>query len=154
MARRLLTITEGRFASVKGVRRTQALLAAIPDEVAAEIKKAQAAGAAVLVSRMKAVAPVAAQDTHPGALRASIHAEPGAHDLAVKVTVDAVDERGRFYAKHVEHGHKFSDGGHAAAKPFFYPVLRVERKRIRSAVQRALRTGMKRAAARVAGIPD
>lgn len=147
---RLVTFPAGQ--RVAGSARTQALLAGIPDQIVTNLKAAEDRAADQLVGQMKAIAPVGdSLEEHPGALRDSIHKEPGSTDISVKVVVDAKGADGAYIAKHVEHGHRFSQGGHAEPKPFFYPVLRLAKKGIRAALAKAVRDGLKQAAAGAGG---
>lgn len=133
------------------VERATALIAALPEEVTRNLKAVFNAGADRLVDTLHHALPIDEMDPHPGALRASAHKAPGSTPLSVKVVVDARDAKGRFYAKHVEHGHKTKSGAHIAAKPAFYPAVREEKKRVRREAAAAVRKAVKQTAARVGG---
>lgn len=146
-SRSILFVSPGRFRSINGVVGLQKKLAAIPDEVTARIKPALEKGADELVALLKQTAPVSDLEDRPGQMRDSARREPGDHELSVRVLVDAKDDQGREYPKHVEAGHKAKDGSHVAAKPFFWPSYNVKKKSIRSKVQRAATAGIKAAVA-------
>lgn len=96
-----------------------------------------------LVTQMKGIAPVS-QDDNPGQLRDSIRKEPGRlGDVSAVVLVDAKDKKGRPYAARVELGHMAPDGTQVPAEPFFYPVVRVNRARIKRRIARAVSKGLK-----------
>lgn len=154
MARGLVGFTNAGSGGIEGLARTQTLIAALPDAIVAELHQVFDEGADRIVSTLKQVLPISDLDPHPGALRASAHKEPGPTKLAVKVVVDARDARGRFYAKHVEHGHKAKDGSHVAAKPAFYPTVRLEKKRIRREAYAAVNRAAKRAAAEAGKVSE
>lgn len=122
-------------------KRMKAIPKAVRKAVAPEIVKA-ATGIAV---SMRLHTPV---DT--GALRDSIrvtgpgqttpaHSQPGgattAHELQAIVTAGDTDVR---YAHLVEYG-----TAEAAAQPFFWPVVRSSRKRVKSRITRAIRKAVK-----------
>lgn len=132
-------VTFGNSQSVQGLDRTMALIAAIGDGATRRMSQVLNNGADRIVDTLHEVLPINDLDPHPGALRESAHKEDGAHDLSVKVVVDAVDENGEFFAKHVEHGHKTKGGTHVAAKPAFYPTVANEKKRIRAEARSAIR---------------
>jgi hypothetical protein len=152
--RQLVGFTNAGSGGVKGLARTQTLIAALPDEIVAGLAAVFNNGADRIVSRLKEVLPLSDLDKHPGALRESAHKEAGPTDIGAKVTVDAKDERGRYYAKHVEHGHKARDGSHVAAKPAFYPTVRLEKARIRREARAALTDAARRAATAAAAVPE
>jgi len=128
-----------------------AKFAKMPSRVRAAMKRSVDRNADSLVSQMRAIAPVSADGDHPGRLRDSIRKEEGRlGDVSAVVLVDAKDENGKPYAAHVELGHAAVDGSQVPAEPFFYPVVRINRKKIKrsiaSAVSRAVKADAKGAA--------
>lgn len=151
---RLTGFTNAGSGGVKGLARTQALIAALPDEITAALKAVFEAGADRIVGTLHRVLPINDLDPHPGALRDSAHKVEGPTPIAVTVVVDAKDAKGNYIAKHVEHGHKARDGSHVAAKPAFYPTVRLEKKRIRKEANAALRGALKAAAAKAGSLSE
>ena len=98
---------------------------AVPIAVRAAVRPALDKSAAELVDRMQSLAPV-----DDGDLRDSIRAEDGEHELAVRV--QAGDD-GAFYARWVEFGTAATP-----ASPFFWPVVRLSRKRLQRRIKRAI----------------
>ena len=152
MARRRSSVFIGdarAFKNIQGLDKLQKKIAALPDGIAKDIMPAREKGADELVAKAKSIAPVseALEDT-PGLLRDSIHREPGRNDLSVAVTVDAKDAEGRWFAKHVEYGHRTPEGVHVQAVPFFWPSYRVTKKKIRARVARSVTKAVKKAGGR------
>ena len=133
--------------SVQGLQAYQDRLLALPNGLVAAIHADLNAGADELVGRIQEIAPVDALEAHPGELRDSVHKEDGRHDLSVLVVEDAKDAKGHGYAPHVEYGHKTPNGKHVAAKPHFWPAVRVAKKQIRSRISRSVSKAVKAAAA-------
>jgi len=121
-----------------GLEKLQAQLAQLPPAVTAELNRVLEQQAQKLAAHMRAIAP---RDDE-GKLVASIRVEKR-RDLAYAVIVDAPDDRGHPFPAHVEYGHRTVSGAHVSAKPFFWPTLRLYRKRLNSAIKRAARKGMK-----------
>ena len=132
--------------TVGGIQQFLEKLATIPDGLVASINADLNAGADELVGRIQEIAPVDAMEAHPGELRDSVHKEAGRHDLSVLVVEDAKDAKGRGYAPHVEYGHKTPNGKHVAAKPHFWPSVRVSKRQIRSRISRSVSRAVKAAA--------
>lgn len=100
-----------------------------------------------LAGKVEAAAPVGTDlEKQPGALRESVHAEPGKRQLAWRVVIDARDAKGSFIAKHVEFGHMAKDGGHVPPVPFAHPTLRVEMPGIHRRMAKAGLEGAREAA--------
>lgn len=123
-----------------GLIRLQQRLAAIPEAVKEAVQPALQKSGDELADRMRALAP---RDT--GDLVNSIavttagnmtppYSQPGGSavvpELTVRVTVGDEDTR---YPHLVEYGAE-----HAPAQPFFWPSLRLSRKRITSRIKRAI----------------
>jgi hypothetical protein len=143
-----VAVFTGNFRSVANLEKVQARIAALPDQVTAPLLRATEKGADQLVALVKEIAPVAEEfERHPGELRDSVHREPGSTPIGARVVVDAKDPDGRYYAAHVEYGHRFKDGHHAPAKPFFWPAWRHERRAIVSRISRAVTAVIKAASA-------
>jgi hypothetical protein len=136
---------------VKGTEALQAKIAALPSALVEELKPAIDKAAEDFASKVRAVTPVSELGEHPGALRDSVHVEPGRSELSRAVVVDAKATKGKDagkpFAAHVEYGHKAGDGKHVPPKPFFWPVYAVEKKKIRSAFSRAVTKAVKKVAA-------
>lgn len=147
MARSLISIRGGEGAGyLKNLDRVLAKLARIPDAVREELRKELAETARDIVTEMKARAPVAPEfERHPGELREHIASRPGRMELAVQVVCDPRTEHGVGYAPHVEFGHRTKDGGHVPPKPFFYPVLREQKRKAARRIRAAAKRGMQRA---------
>lgn len=145
MARGAVRIFNGKFANVQGAAEVEAMLAAIPETLSGPVQAALDQGAADIVSTFKAAAPVAPEfERHPGQLRDSAHVErDNGRALSVTVVVDARDEEGRPYPAHVEYGHRTTAGTHVAARPAFWPAVRVNRRKIKNSLARAVRRGVK-----------
>lgn len=143
MARTLVRIGGPAAGSVGGIQQYLEKLATIPDGLVASVNADLNGGADELVGRIKEIAPTDPLETHPGELRDSVHKEAGRHDLSVLVVEDAQDVKGNFYAPHVEYGHKAKDGRHVAAKPHFWPAVRVARKQLRSRISRSVSRAVK-----------
>ncbi len=143
MSRPLIRVAGPAAGSVSGLPELEALLNQIPDRIIAETQTALNEGADDLVGLIKAAAPVSELEGHPGELRDSVHKAEGHHALQVLVVEDAGLDRGDPYAAHVEYGHKAKNGAHVPAVPFFWPSVRVARRklqnRIAAAVRRAVR---------------
>jgi|SRR5579872_1403154 len=147
MAAGPVSFREGAGAGyVQGLGRLLKRLGRIPPEVRTDVRATLENEASALVDDIKAVAPVAPEfERHPGEMRDSTHKQPGRHELAVQVVVDAKDEKGREYPPHVEYGHKTKAGGHVAAEPFFHPSVRRRKPKTRKAVSQATSRGILKA---------
>ena len=122
----------------------QARIAALPDQIVANVKPAIVKQAEKLATAVREITPTAPEfERHPGELRESVHTEAGDVELGAKVVVDARDEKGAPYAAHVEYGHRTAKGAHVPAKPFFWPAYRHERRRIFAAIGRAITAAIK-----------
>jgi hypothetical protein len=139
-------IYNGQFRSIKGLDKIQRMLADLPGDIVQKVQPAIDQGAEEVAAKIRAIAPVSNdRETTPGSLRASVHTEPGDYELQRVVMVDDKDQDGKFYAKHVEHGHRTPSGKHVQGKPFFYPALRVTKKRVRNRISRAINKAVKEA---------
>lgn len=131
---------------VKGVDKLIASLKQLGPAVAAALKEEADREADQFVDALKSVAPVAPEfERHPGEMRDSIHKEAGRSEISAKVVVDAKDANGRYYAAHVEFGHKFKDGSHAHAKPFFFPVYRLAKPKLKKQMNAAIKKAVRQA---------
>ena len=123
-----------------GLSRFQRRMQAIPAEVRAAVRPALVAAAEDMAATMRVLAPV---DT--GALKRSIavtgpgratpaYSQPGGSsvvgELQAAVTVGNTDVR---YAHLVEYG-----TARAAAQPFFWPAVRLHRKKATAKIRRAI----------------
>lgn len=123
-----------------GLTRFQRRMQAIPAEVRTAVRPALLSTAEEMAATMRALAP---EDT--GALKRSIavtgpgqatpaYSQPGGSsvvgELQAAVTVGNTDVR---YAHLVEYG-----TGHAAAQPFFWPAVRLHRKKATAKIRRAI----------------
>lgn len=128
---------------IEGLERLRRRLDAMPAKARAAAVKMVNKSADELVAQMKAIAPVS-QDKNPGELRDSVRKEEGRlGDVSAVVLADAKDDKGRPYAARVELGHMARDGSHVPAEPFFYPVVRVNRARIKRRLARAISKGLR-----------
>ena len=121
-------------------------IAALDPATIAAIQPALDQSADELVDSIKSIAPVSELEMHPGELRDSTHKEAGSTSLSVNVVVDAKDAKGHGFAPHVEFGHKTKDGKHVAAVPFFFPSVRVGKKKLSGRISRAMGVAIKQAA--------
>ena len=128
---------------IEGLERLRRRLDAMPAKARAAAVKMVNKSADELVAQMKAIAPVS-QDKNPGELRDSIRKEEGLlGDVSAVVLADAKDDKGRPYAARVELGHMAKNGVQVPAEPFFYPVVRVNRARIKRRLARAVSRALK-----------
>lgn len=140
-------------ATVEGMAKFRAHIAAIPLRVRAAMTEAIDQGADELVGMMKRLAPVAHVDG--GELRDSIQKEwakagqagaagsdrseqLGAKGEAQLAMVISAGSRIAYYARWIEHG-----TSQRSAQPFFFPAYRTLKKRINSRITRAMRKAMR-----------
>lgn len=148
MASSSVRFTNGAFVSVEGAEGMAVRARALPGVIQRKVADALGVGADELVAMLRGVAPVGAQDDdQPGRLREAVHREAGPSEIAIDVVVDPRDSKGQGYAPHVEYGHVAENGTHVPAQPFFWPTIRVQRRRIRSRVARAASAGIREATA-------
>lgn len=119
-----------------GQQQFQALLNAMPKKVEDAMKAVVEKTADDTVKRLKIVAPV-----HPDAphLRDTIRKEKGKDDLTYEVKVGSST---LIYAPFVEFGHR-KHGKHVPAQPFFFPTIKIMRRRFRQRLIRAIRKALK-----------
>ena len=128
---------------IEGLERLRRRLDAMPAKARAAAVKMVNKSADELVAQMKAIAPVS-QDKNPGELRDSVRKEEGRlGDVSAVVLADVRDDKGRPYAARVELGHMAPGGSQVPAEPFFYPVVRVNRARIKRRLARAISKGLR-----------
>lgn len=122
-------------------------LARIPDSMKRVVQQQGDIEARYLANAVRAAAPVGTDlEHHPGELRDSVHVEAGKRALSWRVVIDAKDERGHCYARHVEFGHMAKGGVHVAPVPFAYPTKRIEWPGMKKRLKRAGREGARLAA--------
>lgn len=92
------------------------------------------------VAQIRAIAPVDPSSPDPGAYRDSVRREPGKEPNSVKVVAGAP---GFPAVAHLEFGHKTPSGGHVAAEPSYYPVIRLIKKKRRSRQRTAIKAGIR-----------
>ncbi|MFI0847877.1 HK97-gp10 family putative phage morphogenesis protein [Mesorhizobium sp. IMUNJ 23232] len=127
--------------TVTGLDRLNAKLRRMPIAAKAELEKAVAEGAQRVAVLAKGLAPV-----ESGALRDSIHVEPGRHELARRIvsggeatTVTARAGHGSYdYAKGQEWG-----TDEMSPNPSLYPAFRALKKSITARMSRAARKAAK-----------
>jgi hypothetical protein len=145
MARSPVAVFDSNYRNIEGLAELQRRVAALPDAIVSEVKPALERSGDMLVNRIRPLVPVGDDlEQTPGALRDSLHREPGDHELAVLIVEDAKDDKGRAIGKHVEHGHKAADGSHVAAKPHFWIGYQLTKKAIRARLNRAINAGIKK----------
>lgn len=157
---------------IQGRERLLKKMKALPGEVRSAIKQALAEGADEITDMQKRLAPVSATGSHgnaPGALRDSIVQTWGggkvryssltgnsgaAGDPDLSVRISAGNSKVRYAhmiefgtAPHINAG-KFAGTQHpgTAAQPFFFPVYRALRKRVKSRITRATTKAAKKVA--------
>ncbi len=148
MARSIVRTGNNGVASVAGLPALIARIEALPPAVRTAAQGALRRSAEAVLARMKSIAPVGdeAHGQRPGALRDSLRIEQGAHELSLLIIADPKDEHGHGYAKHVEYGHVSPNGGHVAAEPFFWPSVRVQRRRANALMSREVGRAIRAAA--------
>ena len=129
--------------SIEGLAELQRKIDALPDKLISGVREALWGGVSDAVAQMKAIAPVDTIGANATHLRDHIHAEPGPHELAFDVIADPLDPEGRGYAAHVEYGHRAENGKHIPAEPYFWPVIRVNKRKIKNRVSRATTKALK-----------
>lgn len=112
---------------VEGLARLKARFASIPKRMKASVKAAIDLSADELVAFQKRLAP-----KDEGELEASIHTEPGRHELSVAVVASV--PKGIFDVARLQ---EFGTVD-MPAQPFFFPPFRANRKRMRSRIGRAV----------------
>ena len=122
------------MARVTGVEALQARLAALPAQVREAARQANQKSAQEFVDKLHATVP---HDT--GDLDSTIRIIAGKTETGFGV---AVGDAAHPYATAVEFGH-MDHGHHVPPRPFFFPALRVLRKRFRSRCQRAANAAIK-----------
>lgn len=146
MARSPVLIFDSQFRGIEGLAELQAKVANLHPAIVEEVKPALERCGDLFVNKVRPLVPVGNDlERNPGELRDSLHKEPGDHELAVLIVEDAVDDKGKAIAKHVEHGHKAADGSHVAALPHFWVGYQLVRKAIRDRLNRAMNAGIKKA---------
>lgn len=139
-----VAVYHGKFLHVRNLDQVEAILAKLPDRVKEPLRRAAELSADDMVERLKQTTPVAPEfERHPGELRDSVHRAPGQTEIGAQVVVDAKDPEGRFYAAHVEYGHRTAEGAHVPAKPFFWPTYQTLRRRMVSRIAAAARRVIK-----------
>lgn len=113
---------------IEGLEAMARRVDALPAALRTQLKAALLRGANSWVGTMKAIAP-----RDEGDLLGSLTVEPGVHDLSVVVIAGNEATPG----PPVEYGHMAVDGTHVAAKPFYWPSYRVNKKRIVGGLNRA-----------------
>lgn len=109
-------------------------MAAIPAVVLGEVRVAMAINRTELVEGMRGAAPV-----DDGDLRDSIRSKDISDATGIRAQVSAGDNKA-FYARMVEFGTPKQ-----TAQPFFYPIYRAFKKRMKARISRAAGKGARRA---------
>ena len=104
------------------------------------LRAANEKSATEFMSLVKLGAPQDPNDPH-GHLIASLKKE----DVAPAAVFVSIGDETRKYPAHLEIGHRSKDGKHVPAKPFWYPALRVVKKRNALRLARAERSVIKSA---------
>lgn len=143
---------------ILGLAKLHRKLARLPDAAKADIRKAMAIAADQIVEMMKSLVPVSADGSHgnpPGTLKDSIgwtwgKAPKGATVVAavksslgadLTITIYAGNAEA-FYARWLEFGTQ-----KMTKQPYFYVSWRANRRRARSAINKAVATAAKKVAA-------
>lgn len=144
-----------------GLARLNKRLNAIPQSVRAAVQRALLKAGNALASDMRALAPVEDGDLKasiavtPGGASTPPYSQPGGRQVVpeLQVLVTAGNTKVR-YAHLVEHGtapHEnrgLFEGTHhpgTPPKPYFWPAFRLGRKKLASAIKRAIRKAVKEA---------
>jgi hypothetical protein len=117
----------------------EAKLRAIPIAVREAAKATNEKVAAETVARLKLTVPHGPDKR--GHIVDSIRVEPGRHELEVIIKVGS---EAMPYAAPLEFGHKNPDGSRTAPSKFFFPVIKIMRKRWRARLIRAIRSAYKK----------
>lgn len=127
-------------AKVIGMDRLEAKLKAMPSEIKAQVRAANQANAHEFIATIEAIIPRAHHiETHPP-LASTLTLSPGRTDTGVQVSIGG--PKPMDFAAHLELGH-MEHGRHVPAQPFWFPTLRVARKRFSARVSRAINAAIK-----------
>ena len=132
---------------LQGVERLMRRFAAMTHAVRKAVAPVVMGEAQGMAEQMKRIAP--RDDAHDDGQKLSehIYAEEGRlGDISAVVIADAVDGKGRAKASRVELGHMAADGKIVPPSPFFYPVVRANRKRVRRNILKAMRQAIRKEA--------
>jgi hypothetical protein len=122
-----------------GADRLAAKLRKLPDSLKAAAKAANEQCADDFMSAVRRVVPRGGKD--PGQLARTLAKGPGKKSpLSVQVSIGGPEAP---YAAHLEFGHLTAEGVHVPAVRFWFPVLRVNRKRYKSIRNRAANKALK-----------
>ena len=122
-----------------GQRAYEAKLMAHPQAVRDAAKDAIDKTAAETVARLKLNVPHGPDER--GHIVDSIRVEPGRHELEVVIKVGS---EAMPYAAPLEFGHKNPDGSRTAPAKFFFPTIKVMRKKLRARTIRAIRAAYRK----------
>ncbi len=106
----------------------------LPVEMRIEARKAMETNRVELAEAIRAAAP-----EDDGDLKDSVRSRDTSNGTRISASVTVGDETA-FYARMVEFGTPLQ-----TAQPFFYPVIRSRKKRLKSRLTRAARKGLKKA---------
>jgi len=123
---------------IEGLARLKAKLERIPAQVKTAAKGALVQNQEEFATRLAGL--IGRGDPARGHLADSIEKGNGLHELSLTVSLGNVRVP---YPAHLEFGHKAPDGSHVPAKPAFYPLLRISRKKFDARVMRAARKAIK-----------
>jgi hypothetical protein len=125
------TLVVGISAKVIGFESLQAKLLKLGSDAAAQkIRDANSKNADEFMALISSIIPRGDKDSH---LADTLHRESyGPTGVAV-----VIGGAGHDYPLHLEAGHRNKGGQHVPGKPFWFPALRVQRKRWRARVRRA-----------------
>lgn len=126
-----------RRTRVTGVEEMKKRIAALTDEVRAELQAANEKSAEALVERIKRTIPEGPPEN--GHLRDTVRSEPGRHELSISVKEGDPEHP---YAAPLEFGH-MTHGKHVPAQPHFFPSVKVEAKKHRGRASRAVNKAIK-----------
>ncbi len=126
------------MAEVEGLGETERFFEELAAKVRAELFPQIEAAAEDFANVARAVAPVSPLEKNAGDLKAGIRTRPGNKEGQVMIVNDAQDAEGRYYAAHVEFGHKSRNGAHVPAHPSFFPAWRLTRPKIYARLSRTL----------------
>lgn len=116
---------------VENLERLRAKIDRMSVRARAEMKAANDKSLGEFVGQVRRIIPTSAEAPH---LAGSIRTGPGRHELEAEASVGDANVP---YPAHLEWGHIAPDGTRVPGKPFWFPALRIMRKRFKGRASRA-----------------
>ncbi|HEY1750323.1 MAG TPA: hypothetical protein VGG29_03615 [Caulobacteraceae bacterium] len=128
----------------QGLDSLSAKLARIPGSVQAAVKGADDHNATDFMQQVEARIPRAKPEDHEGArpehLVQTLAKSDGPGPMAVTVSIGGPEAP---YPMHLEGGHMAKNGRHVQGEPFWFPTLRINKRRFQSRRASAVRAALK-----------